>query len=230
MKIADVSPSTTNWKRLFNALVETQNKHQVGNHLIMSVNRAMNPVSYASKREAFEWRRDGLNVVLAFSGFCVRETGKVARCDPATTLTDAQARAGRMRGALMQRNVHVEVLRYCRAEIIQQNYFHAVLEAVKGVAERIRQDTGLTTDGADLVTAAFGVKAPLLALNSLTTDSEKSEQKGFTQLLVGLFGMVRNPLAHALKITWLMPEQDALDVLTMVSLIHRKLDSAVKVT
>jgi hypothetical protein len=46
--------------------------------------------------------------------------------------------------------------------------------------------------------------------------------------LVGLFGDVRNPLAHAPKMTWPMFEQDALDILRLVSLIHRKLDRAQK--
>lgn len=111
----------------------------------------------------------------------------------------------------------------------QKNYFHAVLEAVKGVAERVRQMSGLQSDGAELVNDAFGMKAPILAINQLVTDSEKSEQKGFSQLLIGLFGTVRNPLAHAPKIAWPMPEDDALDILTLVSFVHRKLDGATKI-
>jgi hypothetical protein len=46
----------------------------------------------------------------------------------------------------------------------------------------------------------------------------------FSQWCSGLFGTVRNPLAHAPKIVWLMPEHDALDILTLVSFVHRKLD------
>jgi hypothetical protein len=33
-------------------------------------------------------------------------------------------------------------------------------------------------------------------------------------------------IAKILKIEWPMPEQDALDILTTISLIHRKLDAA----
>ena len=33
-----------------------------------------------------------------------------------------------MRAALESRNVHDAVLKYCRAEFIEENYFHAVLE------------------------------------------------------------------------------------------------------
>lgn len=222
------SPGMTKWKRLFNALADMQNQHQVGNHLIMFINRAMNPVSYARDPGTFVWRRDELNVVLAFSGFYVREDGKVGYADKATTLDAARARAGRLKAALTSRAVHAEVLNYCRAELLDENYFHAVFEATKGVAERIRTLSGLTGDGADLVNKAFAGQQPVLLLGPLTTESEKSEQKGFANLLVGLFGAVRNPLAHAPKTNWPMSEQDALDILTLVSLIHRKLDGTQK--
>lgn len=134
-----------------------------------------------------------------------------------------------MRAALEIRNVHEGVLKYCRAELIEENYFHAVLEATKGVAERIRQSSDLGSEGANLVTEAFAVKNPILALNSLVTETEKSEQKGFTNLLIGIFGAVRNPLAHAPKTVWPMPEQDALDILTLISFVHRKLDGVTKI-
>ena len=49
IKVADTSPSMTKWKRLYNALVGAQNQYQVGNHLIMFINRAMNPVNYRSE-------------------------------------------------------------------------------------------------------------------------------------------------------------------------------------
>lgn len=224
IEVADPSPGMTKWKRLFNALAEAQNKHQIGNHLIMFINRAMDPVNYAREPRTFAWRRDELNVVLAFSGFCVRDDGRVGYADKATTLDVARARAGRLKAALESRVVHVEVLNYCRAELLDENYFHAVFEATKGVAERIRTLSGLTGDGADLVNKVFAGQQPILVLGPLTTDSEKSEQRGFANLLIGLFGAVRNPLAHAPKTNWPMSEQDALDILTLVSLIHRKLD------
>lgn len=169
-------------------------------------------------------------MVLAFSGFCVRADGKVAHADKATTLDAARARAGRLKAALESRNVHDEVLNYCRAELLDENYFHAVFESTKGVAERIRLMSGLTADGAELVNKAFSIQSPILVLGPLATESEKSEQKGFANLLVGLFGAVRNPLAHAPRTNWPMSEQDALDILTLVSLIHRKLDRTEKTT
>lgn len=71
-KIPNVSPKVTKWKRLFNALAAMQNKHHVGNHLIMFINRALDPVTYRGKERELEWRRNELNIVLSFSGFSVR--------------------------------------------------------------------------------------------------------------------------------------------------------------
>ncbi len=229
IEVVDTSPGMTKWKRLFNALADVQNQRQIGNHLILFINRAMNPVNYARDPATFAWRRDELNVVLAFSGFYVREDGKVGHADKATTLDAARARAGRLKAALENRVVHAEVLNYCRAELLDENYFHAVFEATKGIAERIRLLSGLSGDGADLVNKAFAGQKPVLALGPFTTESEKSEQKGFANLLIGLFGAVRNPLAHVPKTNWPMSEQDALDILTLVSLIHRKLDGTMKI-
>jgi uncharacterized protein (TIGR02391 family) len=228
MGVADPDPATTKWKRLFNALALTQNKHQVGNHLIMFINRAMSPVRYVNAQEQFDWRRDGLNVVLAFSGYQIREDGKVICATPETTLAGAKARAGKLKSMLEARGTHSEIFKYCRAELLEENYFHAVFEASKGLAQRIRDLSGLTADGAELINEAFSVKYPVIALNSLQTETELSEQKGIANLMIGLFGAIRNPTAHAPKITWAMPEQDAIDVLSLVSFIHRKLDNAAK--
>lgn len=123
--------------------------------------------------------------------------------------------------------MHADVLRFCRAELLQENYFHAVFEAMKSIAAKLRELSGLNVDGAELVQRAFAIPMsgrPLLAINGLVTETDRGEQRGFVNLLVGLFGTIRNPAAHNPKIEWDMSEQDALDILTMASLVHRKLD------
>jgi uncharacterized protein (TIGR02391 family) len=229
ISVADPTPSMTKWKRLFNALAQAQNEHQVGNHLIQFINKALSPARYTSKPEQFLWLQDGLNVALAFAGYGVNDRGQVVRTTPEATVDGARARATRLHASLASRGTHPEVFKYCRAELLQENYFHAVLEAVKGVAERLRQLSGLGTDGAELVNTALSTKSPILALNSLSSETEISEQKGIANLLVGVFGAIRNPTAHAPKVVWAMPEQDALDVFAMLSYVHRKLDVATKV-
>ena len=117
-KLVDISPTMTKWKRLFNALVEAQNKYQVGNHLIMFINRALDPVKYARDKEKFEWRRTELNIVLSFSGFYICEDGKVIRSKKETTLKGALARAGALRSKLEDRMTHAEIFKYCKAELL----------------------------------------------------------------------------------------------------------------
>ncbi len=228
-RIPDVSREMTKWKRLFNAFVEYQNQRNFGNHVLMFINRAMNPVTYTASPEVFVFRQAKLNSVLAFCGMTVGGDGKVRRAAPANDLDDAIARADRLHAALAGRKVHEDVLKFCRAEMLQKNYFHAVFEAMKSITAKIRALSGLTCDGADLVQQAFGMpggRSPLLAINALLTETDRGEQRGFANLLVGLFGTIRNPTAHNPKIEWDMSEQDALDVLTTASLIHRKLDKA----
>lgn len=228
-KIPDPMPGMTKWKRLFNAFVSFQNKHQVGNHVVKFINEAMNPARHTRAPETFRLWRKGLNPILALCGMEVGDDGKVRRAARAETLDEAVARANRLQAALSQRNVRADVLDSCRAEIVRENCFHAVLEAMKSITAKIRRLSGLTCDGAELVDGAFALGktcTPMLAINALHTDTERGEQRGFVSVLKGLYGMIRNPLAHEPKIEWDMTEQDALDILTMISLVHRKLDAA----
>ena len=88
-----------------------------------------------------------------------------------------------------ERNVHSKVLNFCREELLQENYFHAVFEANKSVAERIRKMTGLSSDSTALVEEAFSLNHPLLMINGLTSETEKSEHKGFVNFIKGIIGM-----------------------------------------
>ena len=141
-----------------------------------------------------------------------------------TTLADAERRAQDLRADLVKRGVHPDVLQFCKAELLADNYFHAVLEATKSVAAKLRARTGLTDDGGILVDHALSGDVPMLAINTLKSESEKSEQRGFANLLKGTFGMFRNTTAHEARILWTMEKADAEDLLSLTSLIHRRLD------
>jgi uncharacterized protein (TIGR02391 family) len=228
IRVADVSPDLTKWKRLFNALVTRQNKEKTGDRVLAFIAAALDPVRYAGNADRLEQRRSGVNVALVFYGLEFCEDGKFRAATRATTLPEAERRANRLRSVLHARGVHADVLAYCRAELLQQNYFHAVLEATKSVAGKIRARTGLSSDGATLVNEALGGTAPVLRINTFATESERGEQRGFVNLLNGLFGTFRNPTAHAAKVEWPINETDALDLLTLCSYMHRRLDAATK--
>jgi uncharacterized protein (TIGR02391 family) len=227
MKIADPTPGMTKWKRLFNAFVERQNHSQNRRAVLEFIRRAMQPERYAMQRERYEPLRANLKRALAFVGLVVDEAGELRKAPQVHTLTEAERRAQELRTDLNARGVHADVLRFCRAELVADNYFHAVLEATKSIADKLRSKTGLTDDGADLVDKAFAGKQPLLAINRLATESEKKEQSGFANLVKGTFGMFRNVTAHEARILWTMNKADAEDLLSLASLIHRRIDASV---
>jgi uncharacterized protein (TIGR02391 family) len=223
----DVSPDVPNWQRLFNAFLSSQIKWQYGNHVVMFITRAMDPVEYDSNLSVFIDRRQKLNVVLSFCGMELGSDGRMRPVQHTKELDEALTRASRLHAALVTRGVHDDVLPFCRAELLQNTYVQPVFEAMKSISSRIRTMSGLTGDGEELVQQAFALNGgPVLAINTLATGTDKGEQRGFANLLTGLFGTIKNPLAHSPEVEWDMTEQDALDILTMASLIHRKLDRA----
>src|SRR4030043_1455024 len=200
--IEDPDPSMTKRYRLFAALRQRQEKDECSNNVLAFVQRIMDPVLYVQNPEYFEDQRQRLNRILAFRGYMLGADGKIVKAQIANTLNEAHARANALQAKLAPRGVHSEVLKYCRAELTQENYFHAVFESVKGIAERIRDMSGLTTVGTALFATAFNVSSPFIAINRLQTETERSEQAGFSNLIKGVYGIFRNTTAHAPKIKW----------------------------
>ena len=226
MEEHDPGSGVTKWKRLQNAFVNKQNAAQNSRAIQQFIRQAMNPANHLSAPDRHEAMRFNLNQVLLLAGIICTEEGKLERAEAATTLTQAERRVRSMRIGLENRNVHPEVLRFCSAEWLADDYFHAVQEAVKSVMDRLRKNSGLSTDGGDLVSYVLGGDTPMLAINPRQTKSEKDEQKGFVNLLIGAYGMFRNPTSHEARIHWTMTQQDAEDFMSMVSLFHRRLDGA----
>lgn len=228
--ISDENPTGTKWRRLQAALGARQRQDRSGNCVVGFIYKAMNPVRYATNNDAFEHRRHELNQILIFAGYNLEPNGKLRIQKAAQTIDEADERAGKLRSELRRRAVHADVLQFCRAELVRSNYFHAVLEATKSVADKIRQRAALTSDGAALVDQAFALGKtgiPVLAFNSLRTETERNEQMGMVNLMKGMFSAFRNPTAHAPKISWTITEQDAFDLLTLASLLHRRIDAAI---
>ena len=225
--LSDQSNESTKWRRLRWVMVDCQRRHGCGNHVAELIRGLLAPPRFIGKLEEFESHRRQMNAVLAFSGLEYGADGQFRHVAVATTINEAERRARTLNSKLHGRRMHPEALRYCQAELMQENYFHAVFEAAKGLAQRIRILSKVDGDGAALVDRAFSVDRPILAFNTLQTESERSEHKGFAALLKGCFGAIRNPLAHDPKILW-EGEDDAADYLTLISLLHRKLDGAVR--
>jgi len=216
----------TKWKRIVVALSDHQATTRTGNGLVIFVKAAMRPVRWAGRETDFSDMVQSLNNVLAFAGLEVHQDGDIHRRKTAVTHSDAAVVSRRIRDEIQRRGGHAQVYKYCAAELVADDCFGAVFEASKGLAERIREMSGLDTDGHQLVQDAFEGASPMVAFNSLRSDTERNEQRGLANILKGVFSAFRNPAAHEPRIVWHVREQDALDLLTTISLVHRRLDEA----
>ena len=110
-----------------------------------------------------------------------------------------------------------------------KDYFHTIHEAVKGLLERVRELSGSTDDGYNLLDAVFNHKNPVLVFNKLSNDNEINEYKGFKRLIEGLITMFRNPTAHMPRIKYDENIDITLEVLSTISMLHRYLDNCQKI-
>lgn len=93
----------------------------------------------------------------------------------AETLSEVDQRVNHLKKALYDRAIHSEVQKYCVEDYLRADYYDAVFEASKGLAERVRQISGLTTDGGTLFQTVFSKNDPYIFFNAMKTDSERSE-------------------------------------------------------
>ncbi len=125
------------------------------------------------------------------------------------------------------RHLHEKVRDRVRTYYKNNQFGHAASEGVKIFCEIIRELTGLTQDGNDLVNHAFSKSPPLIQLNALATDSERNIQEGQGHLSRGLITGFRNPISHGpmdSAVPALFSELDCLNILSLVSYLVTRLD------
>lgn len=227
-QIEDLDANNTKWKRLFNAFAENQNKLQYSNRILKFIAFALSPSRYINQQDRYNRMLIGVNQQLAFVGYELKKDGQYREIDVAKTIEDVQIRVDNLKLKLDIRVAHKEIFKYCKTELLQNNYFHAVLEANKGLFQRIRYLSDIKTDGINLIEQVFSSN-PILIINNYQTSSELNEHVGFCNLLKGLCSMFRNPTAHEPKVEWEICEQDALEILGIISYCHRRLDNAQKI-
>lgn len=223
----DPLPGVTKRDRLTEAFLRRQNGDQSSRRIVTFITTAMDPVNYRDRLDLFTLRQDRLNERLAFEGLRVDDEGKVAKGDRARTLDEATRLATSLRDELTRRKTHPKVLEYCSVEVLKGAHFHACLEATKSIFDRLRDLTGLSGDGAALIDAVMSLGKtgqPPVAINALASQTERDEQTGMANLIKGMSGLYRNPTAHDPRLRRAVSEAELLEVLTLVSMVHRRLD------
>ncbi len=222
--VHSIGPNKRDW--LYNCLVEDLNIYHSESRIYNFIETTLNPISHTREdsRDSYAFILSELNKVLVLLGMEMTKEGKIQEVVAAKTLDEVDRRVNDLDKKLTQRAIHYEVKRYCIKDYLRKDYFDAVFEAAKGLAQRVREKTGLTSDGGELFQKAFSTQDPYLFINKLSTEGELSEFKGIKELLESIFHLVRNPAAHTPKINWKVEETKALDVLTLISFAHKYLD------
>ena len=104
------------------------------------------------------------------------------------------------------------------------HYANAVENAFKCLNNAVKEKSGLSADGDGLMTQAFGARSPILKLNSLQSQSDQNEQKGYMQIFAGVMAGIRNPRAHEHEIV--DDPEVALEMIIIANHLIRKLENS----
>jgi uncharacterized protein (TIGR02391 family) len=232
LDMADPGAGVTKKTRLFEALGQRQNRDGNGSVVVAFIQAAMEPARYVGTAHLFETRRTLLNNILVQSDLLVGEDGKVHTRSLTEQKEDSAERASTFARILESRPLHAEVLRPLQDGRKDFSSYKLAVQLVRGVSDRIREISGLTCDGAELVDRAFGGlnsgRMPLVALADLASDSGRSEQTSLIGLTKGFLSTFRSSVGFAPRIPWNLSDEDLLDLAAFASFLHRKLDQAVR--
>lgn len=217
-------------KWLYNCFANHVNTKQSYEAIFSFIEKALSPVAYTAenKRTQYAYLFEEVNKVLLMLGLEVTKSGNIQETHKSTTLDEVDRRVNELQAKLYHRAIHEEVRRYCVKDYLRKDYYDAVFEASKSLAQRVRELSGLTSDGSQLYQTAFAKSNPYIVLNTLQTESEINEFNGLKELLEAVTHLVRNPAAHTPKIDWKTDEAKTLDILTVISFAHKYLDICYK--
>ena len=228
--IEDNSNQSTKWRRIYSVFGERQKLDGCSNAIVAFIQKCQSPVRFVnSSHEQYDDFLYSVNRILIFMGLEVGKDGLLRQVNSAVTIGEVEQRTQNLKRELEKRSIHSRVLVCCKKEYLQENYFHAVFEAAKSLSDRVRDLSGIQEDGSKLFNLALSITNPKLALNSLQTSSERNQQNGLKEMLNGITHMIRNVTAHEMKFKWIVNEQDAIDILTTISFLHKRLDECVPV-
>lgn len=222
---------STKWRRINESVTEACRTTNSAKPLFKAIEYTMRPANFLHDAESWTINKQSVNEDLIFYGFQINDSGKIESTQAATTFNEAQQRLQTLTDKLAQLNIHPSVLRYCRTELLQKNYFHALLEASKGIMDRVRAISELSDDGNTLINECFSQKNPIILIrsNMLITQTDKSKYQGLKSLLNTIVYLYRNPNAHEPKLYDVTSETDAVTAFTLMSLANSLLDDCINV-
>ncbi len=213
----------TKWRFVYAALEAIQARRHGPYQVAAIIERLCDPQEYFGNAEGHRRVVEQVNEVLRFYGLVVNaRDGKIS----AAGREDAILRSRHSDEAKLfhARAFHTEVSKHARLLFLEGHHFHAVFECCKSFDKHVREKAKLGKHGSELMSAALSVKGPL-KLNTLRTETERNEQEGLMHLCMGLMRAIRNPESHEPELDWEITREDALDILSLLSFLYRKVDN-----
>jgi uncharacterized protein (TIGR02391 family) len=152
-------------------------------------------------------------------GTDLRRVGEIARRHMVHMSQKVQPAQG------FEKLLHPKIVRHALPLYRDGHLRDAVLASITVIFDLIRERTKIDADGAKLVGEVFALENPKLIFSEIQTESGKSDQKGFIQILQGAFQGIRNPKAHSLMHD--LDEAKAAEYLVFASLLVRRVDEAI---
>lgn len=219
-------PGDSKSKRIYKCFINEVHRTNNNLKIVSFIERALDPSRFADSKRYDDILND-INSVLLFMGCEINKSGKVKIVKKATTIDEVQERINALENEAKKRNVHLEVLKYCKREYLDKDYFHAQFEASKGLFQRIRDLTNQNVDGTKLINGVFSTDEPMLILPNLklTERTDKDEFLGYKHLFEYVVNAVRNPEGHTPRILASEELGECLDNFVIISRCHRFLDN-----
>lgn len=224
MNISDTSKESTKYKRMefiFEKYYMRQGDHRL---IVKMIEYVCDPIRYERDLNNFKCTLNRFNSIIGYEGYSVALNGKIIEIEKIHTITELKQKVNAFKEKLEERNIHAYVINFCTEELINENYFHCILEAAKSLLERIRSMSGLNYDGNILIDHCFKKENSIIQLNDLSTPTLQNRQIGFAYMLKGITSYVRNFTAHEPKVKWIIGEQEAVETLAIISFLHKILD------
>lgn len=129
-------------------------------------------------------------------------------------------------------NLHRTVREASYEYVRNRDYPTAILQVVNELYTHMRTISGLTTDGRQLIDVAIGSNTPIIQLNTLASDTERKEQRGYVEFGYGVTDALRNVLSHHLADRPILEARfgdrhTAFKFLSLLSLLFEKIDNRV---
>lgn len=125
-----------------------------------------------------------------------------------------------------ERKFHASVIFASKRLFCDGYYSQAIFESCKLLNKRVQELSSSMADGKSLMLSVFSPSAPKIRINTLANQSDRDEQEGFMHIFAGVMQGVRNPKGH--EIVDLKEPFRALEYLSLISLLFKKLDDANK--